>query len=94
MLGVWQRRRSINRAEVGRDRPALFPRDILQTVDLRHNPELHLGLGKHRLDGLGEPLQAIDTRDKAVGHPTMVQLGEDGEPDFWVVSLNCRDELG
>src|SRR4051812_24909543 len=64
VLGIGERRCSINRAEVGRDRPAFFPRDILQTVAyLMHNAELHLGLGKHCLDGLGEPFQAIDTRD-------------------------------
>src|SRR5262249_60271344 len=54
LLRIRQGGGTIDRPEVGRHGPALFPRDILQTVAyLMNNTELHLGLGKHRLDRLG-----------------------------------------
>ena len=39
-----------------------------------HNTELHLGLGKHRLDRLGEPFEAIDTGNKTILHPAVLQF--------------------
>jgi hypothetical protein len=48
-----------------------------------HNTELHLRLRQYRLDRLWQPLQAGDTRQKAVLHPAIFQLRCVYPTRFW-----------
>ena len=41
-----------------------------------HQAQLHLGVGEHRFDGLGDSLQAIDTGNQNVFDAAILKLGD------------------
>ena len=44
--------------------------------------ELHLGLGVHRLYGLGEAGEAVATGDEDIGNAPVLQFGQYVEPEL------------
>jgi site-specific DNA recombinase len=47
-----------------------------------HDAQLHLGLGKDRLDSFGKAFQAIHTGDENVLHTTILQFRHHRQPEF------------
>ena len=52
-----------------------------------HQAELHSGLGKHGLNGIGEALQVIQAGNEDVGHATILQFGHDLQPELGALRL-------
>jgi hypothetical protein len=75
--------RGVDRAQVLGDLVVLAAGDVFEAVaDEVHDAGLHQRLREHRLDGLGEPFEAVHAADQDVSEPAVAQLVEDLHPEF------------
>src|SRR4029450_12771690 len=68
--------------QIGHERLAVFPGDILQAVaDLMDDAALDFGLQKDGMDGFFEAGQPINAGDEDVLDPTSLEVGDDTQPE-------------
>lgn len=78
----------VDRAQGGGHGLAVFPGDVFQAVAyLVNDAQLHLRPGIDGLDGLGQPLEAVDAGDEAVVHTACFQFVEHGQPELGALGL-------
>ena len=77
------RRRPIDDLQVCSYLLAVLPGKVVQGIAHQMNDaQLDSCLGKDGLDGLGEPRQAIDTGDEYLLHTSVLEVGQDREPEL------------
>ena len=81
-LGFLRRGRPVNLLEVGGHRLAVLVADILQRgAHLVDDAQLHLGLGIHRLDGLGKTREPVHAGDEQILNTAILELRPDLQPE-------------
>src|ERR1700722_9764122 len=87
-LGGFRVPRRIDRPEAGGDGFAVAVRDVAHPgTDLVNDARLDPGLREDSLDRLGEPFEAVDAADQDVFDAALVEIVEDGQPEFRALAL-------